>query len=233
MIAMLKSQRNVTPDIAVDVRADFARREVVLPGGETWRPTPTAGIEHYVLERIDAGGARETALVRYAAGARGPGGAEEFLVLAGSLHDDTRAYREGAYVRNPVGLARAAWAGSGGAVLFVKRHQFKVDDPRPVVIDTRTARWHRGLVPGLSVLPLHQHGAEHVALVRWAPSTLFKPHQHWGGEEILVLEGVFEDEHGAYPKGSWLRSPHLSEHHPFTRVDGALIYVKTGHLGAR
>jgi len=26
----------------------------------------------------------------------------------------------------------------------------------------------------------------------------------------LVLDGVFEDEHGTYPKGSWLRSPHLS-----------------------
>jgi len=47
-----------------------------------------------------------------------------------------------------------------------------------------------------------------------------------------VLDGVFEDEHGRYPKGSWLRSPHLSEHHPFTGPDGALIYVKTGHLAA-
>jgi anti-sigma factor ChrR (cupin superfamily) len=56
------------------------------------------------------------------------------------------------------------------------------------------------------------------------------PHRHWGGEEILVLDGVFEDEHGRYPTGSWLRSPHQSEHHPFTGPDGALIYVKTGHL---
>ena len=89
-----------------------------------------------------------------------------------------------------------------------------------------------GLVPGLTVLPLHEHGSEHVALVRWAPSTRFMPHQHRGGEEILVLEGVFEDEDGTYPKGSWLRSPHLSAHNPFTGPDGALIYVKTGHLAA-
>jgi anti-sigma factor ChrR (cupin superfamily) len=87
-------------------------------------------------------------------------------------------------------------------------------------------------MPGLTVLPLHEHGPEHVALVRWAPSTRFRRHRHWGGEEILVLDGVFEDEHGTYPKGSWLRSPHLSEHNPFTGPDGALIYVKTGHLGA-
>jgi anti-sigma factor ChrR (cupin superfamily) len=45
-----------------------------------------------------------------------------------------------------------------------------------------------------------------------------------------VLEGVFADEHGTYPKGSWLRNPHMSEHDPFTGPDGALIYVKTGHL---
>ena len=88
------------------------------------------------------------------------------------------------------------------------------------------------MVPGLTVLPLHEDGPEHVALVRWAPSTKFKRHHHWGGGEILVLEGVFEDEHGRYPEGSWLRSPHLSEHNPFTGSDGALIYVKTGHLAA-
>jgi anti-sigma factor ChrR (cupin superfamily) len=58
------------------------------------------------------------------------------------------------------------------------------------------------------------------------------PHCHWGGEEILVLDGVFEDEYGTYPKGSWLRNPHLSEHDPFIGPDGALIYVKTGHLAA-
>ena len=54
--------------------------------------------------------------------------------------------------------------------------------------------------------------------------------QHWGGEEILVLDGTFYDEQGVYPKGTWLRSPHLSQHTPYTKDDGALIYVKTGHL---
>jgi hypothetical protein len=40
---------------------------------------------------------------------------------------------------------------------------------------------------------------------------------------------VFEDEHGSYPKGSWLRNPSMSRHRPFTR-NGAMIWVKTGHL---
>ncbi len=235
MNVMAKKKGIVAQDVAGDLRADFTRREVVLPGGETWRPTPVAGVEHYVLERIGEEGARETAIVRYAAGARRPGGGgggEEFIVLAGSVHDDGGHYGEGTYVRNTGGPTRAAWAGPDGAVLFVKQYPFAVDDTQRVVIDTRAARWYQGLVPGLTVLPLHEHGAEHVALVRWASSTRFRRHHHRGGEEILVLEGVFEDEHGTYPKGSWLRSPHLSEHDPFTGPDGALIYVTTGHLGA-
>jgi anti-sigma factor ChrR (cupin superfamily) len=209
---------------------------VVRPGGEVWRPSPIPGVERYLLDRIGEEQVRETSIVRYAAGARfGPHtelGSEEFLVISGSVHDDADDYPEGTYARNPIGTAHARWAGPDGAVLFVKLHQFDAADTQRVVIDTRVARWRQGLVRGLTVLPLHEHGSEHVALVRWAPSTRFMPHQHWGGEEILVLDGVFEDEHGMYPKGSWQRSPHLSAHHPFTGPDGALIYVKTGHLAA-
>ena len=50
-----------------------------------------------------------------------------------------------------------------------------------------------------------------------------------GYEEIYVLEGVFEDEFGSYPTGTWMRSPHLSAHRPFSNT-GCTILVKTGHL---
>jgi anti-sigma factor ChrR (cupin superfamily) len=219
--------------IAMELRTDFARREVVPPDGEALWLSPSTGTEHLLLDRSGEPVARETSISRYAPGAtlraHGHGG-QEFLVLAGSVHDDVGDYPAGTYVRHPIGTAFAPCAGPDGAVLFIKRHQFKAADTRRVVIDTRTARWRQGLVPGLTVLPLHEHEPEHVALVRWAPSTRFMPHRHWGGEEILVLDGVFEDEHGRYPKGTWLRSPHQSAHHPFTGPDGALIYVKTGHL---
>jgi anti-sigma factor ChrR (cupin superfamily) len=232
MTDMMIRKHIPTQDLAGELRADFARREVVPPDAEAWQPMAIAGAERYVLDRIGGEVARETSLIRYAAGARALGGAEEFLVLAGSFCDDGNDYHEGTYVRNPIGPARASWAGPQGAVLFVKSNPFAADDSRRVVIDTRVARWNQGLMPGLTVLSLHEHGSEHVAMVRWAPSTRFRPHRHWGGEEILVLDGVFEDEHGRYPKGTWLRSPHLSEHNPFTGPDGALIYVKIGHLGA-
>lgn len=231
MIAMSKTDRVVAESVSAELRAEFARREVVLPDARPWQQSAMPGVESYTLDRTGGAIARETSLVRYAAGARRHAGTEELLVLAGSFHDDAGDYHEGTYVRNPRGPTRASWAGPRGAVVFVKLNQFAGDDTRRVVIDTHAARWYQGLVPGLMVLPLHQHGAEQVALVRWAPSTRFRPHRHWGGEEILVLDGVFQDEHGMYPKGTWLRSPHQSEHHPFTEADGALIYVKTGHLG--
>jgi anti-sigma factor ChrR (cupin superfamily) len=102
-------------------------------------------------------------------------------------------------------------------------------DQQRVVINTRAAAWHPGLVAGLEVMPLHAFGSEQVALVRWAPGTQFQAHSHTGGEEIFVLEGVFQDEHGTYPAGSWLRNPPGSVHRPWSE-GGCTIWVKTGHL---
>ena len=44
-----------------------------------------------------------------------------------------------------------------------------------------------------------------------------------------MLEGALDDEHGRYPKGTWLRNPPGSEHSPFSD-EGCLFYVKSGHL---
>jgi anti-sigma factor ChrR (cupin superfamily) len=84
------------------------------------------------------------------------------------------------------------------------------------------------MVPGLNVMPLMTQGSGST-LVRWAPQTYFNPHKHYGGEEIFVVDGVFEDEHGRYPAGSWIRSPHMSLHQPFSK-EGCTTFVKTGHL---
>ena len=96
------------------------------------------------------------------------------------------------------------------------------------VIDTTKAAWLQGMVPGLNVMPLMQQGSRST-LVKWAPQTFFNPHRHYSGEEIFVVNGVFEDEHGRYPTGSWIRSPHMSLHQPFSK-EGCTIFVKTGHL---
>lgn len=157
-----------------------------------------------------------------------PGLGEEILVLEGVLSDDMANYPAGTYLRNPPGTPRTLCS-DPGCVLFVKRYAFEPEDATVVRVDTANTPWLPGLVPGLSVMPLHQYQHEHAALVRWQPGTFFQPHAHFGGEEILVLSGVFEDEYGIYPTGSWIRSPHMSRHQPFSR-EGCVIYVKTGHL---
>ncbi len=117
---------------------------------------------------------------------------------------------------------------SRGVLFSSSLDQFDESDQATVRINTQQTDW----LPGqgsLQVMPLHDHNGEHTALVKWPAGEQFLPHRHWGGEEILVLSGEFQDEHGVYPPLSWIRSPHLSEHHPFVTKE-TVILVKTGHL---
>lgn len=185
-----------------------------------------------MLERDGQEVAKATSLVRYAPGSsfstHTHGGGEEFLVLEGVFSDEQGDYPTGTYVRNPVGSQHTPQSQSGCTIL-VKLWQMSPQDQTRVVIDTHKNSWFPGLVDGLQVMPLHNYGTENVALVKWQPGTVFQRHSHFGGEEIYVIEGVFSDEHGNYPQGTWIRSPHGSVHTPFSQ-EGCLIYVKTGHL---
>ncbi len=214
------------------LNADLSDRTVVNTTSLPWQASPTPGVSRRQIERIGDEVARATSVVRYAPGARFPahthGLGEEILVLEGVLSDEHGHYGPGTYIKNPPQSQHSPFT-EAGCTLFVKLRHLQADDLSRTVIDTRLATWHPGLVPGLQVLPLSAFGTEHTALVRWAPQTFFNPHRHHGGEEIYVVQGVFEDEHGRYPEGSWIRSPHLSQHQPFSR-EGCTIFVKTGHL---
>ena len=185
-----------------------------------------------MLDRLGGEVARATSIVRFQPGSDFPrhshDGGEEFLVLEGTFSDETGDYGAGSYLRNPVGTAHTPFTRQGGTIL-VKLWQFQDGDTQAVKIDTRAAAFGPGTVDGLAVLPLHNFNTESTALVRWQPGTRFNRHTHFGGEEIYVLEGTFRDEFGTYPVGTWLRSPHLSAHTPFSD-EGCLIYVKVGHL---
>ena len=150
------------------------------------------------------------------------------MVLEGVFADNQGRYPQGSYLRNPPGSAHAP-ASPAGCVLLVKLNMFAADDLTQTVIDTTTRDWLPGLVEGLTVMPLHQFKNQHTALVKWAPETHFHAHSHPGGEDIFVLNGIFEDQHGVYPEGTWLRSPDGSQHQPFSRT-GCTLLVKTGHL---
>lgn len=216
------------------INDDFSKRVVIRPDDYEWVESPMPGVERMMLDRIGDEVARATSLVRYAPNStfsqHEHSGGEEFFVLEGEFADEHRTYPVGSYVRNPIGTAHSPRVGEQGCVLFVKLQQFEPDDQSQFVVDTINHAWSPGLVPGLEVMSLHQYEREQVALVKWAAHTEFNEHTHWGGEEIFVIEGTFFDEHGEYPAGTWIRSPHQSQHKPFTRDAGALIYVKVGHL---
>lgn len=214
------------------LHSDFKIKVTVNTESVPWGASPVKDVDRKMLERDGDEVARATSLVRYAPNSRFTTHqhdlGEEFFVLDGVFQDEFGQYPAGTYVKNPTGSSHTPFTETG-CTLFVKlRYQDPSDDER-VVIDTELAAWHQGLVPGLTVMPLSTFVTTNTALVRWAPGTYFNPHRHFGGEEIFVVDGVFEDEHGRYPKGYWLRSPHMSVHKPFS-VEGCTILVKTGHL---
>jgi anti-sigma factor ChrR (cupin superfamily) len=215
------------------LNAEFDQRVVLRPADRQWVESPDAGMQRQWLELVGNGEVgRASQLVRLAAGTRlAPrllAGGEELLVLEGSCADEHGDYAAGTYVRSPPG-SRSGLHSAAGGLLLLKHFQFADDDRSRVVVDTRSGLWEQGLVDGLRIMPLHSHGTEHVAMVNWEPGTTFRRHRQWGGEEILVLQGVFEDARGSYPRGTWLRLPDSEEHAPFSR-EGCLLYVKTGHL---
>lgn len=98
-------------------------------------------------------------------------------------------------------------------------------DVGPVVSDSP---WVPSPLPGVNRYPLDRDGDEvavATTLVRYAPASDFDPHQHALGEEYLVLEGEFADNHGRYPVGTYVRNPAGTAHKPFSDP-GCLIWVK-------
>jgi anti-sigma factor ChrR (cupin superfamily) len=215
----------------MNINADFTQKVVMNHHDLPWLPSPELGVERRIFERQGDELAKATSIVRYQPGSAFPAHTHEFgeeiLVLEGVFSDERGDYPAGTYLMNPPGSSHAPHSKTG-CILFVKLRHLGSDQVEREVIDTKTASWFQGMVPGLNVMPLMRQGTGST-LVRWAPQTYFNPHKHFGGEEIFVVEGVFEDEHGRYPQGSWIRSPHLSLHRPFSK-EGCTIFVKTGHL---
>ena len=72
---------------------------------------------------------------------------------------------------------------------------------------------------------LQEESGHTTSIVRYAAGSSFKSHGHPLGEEIFVLDGVFSDENGDYPKGSYIRNPPKSSHAPFSK-EGCTLFVK-------
>ena len=210
---------------------DFSKNVVINTNEMDWHSSPSPGVERKPLAREEAESGHATSIVRFAANSKfdyheHPYG-EEILVLDGVFSDHNGDYTKGTYLRNPPGTGHAPFS-HPGCTLFVKLHQFDQQDRLQFHIDTETADWLPG-IGGLKVMPLHEYGTEHVALVKWPAGERFQPHTHDGGEEIFVISGTFRDEYGVYPAHTWIRNAHMSKHFPFVEEE-TVIWVKTGHL---
>jgi hypothetical protein len=97
-----------------------------------------------------------------------------------------------------------------------------------VVMCGATMPWVDSPVAGVQRRMLDRIGdeiARATTIVRYAPHSKFTAHIHHGGEEFIVLDGVFQDEHGDYPPGSYIRNPPTSRHTPGSTM-GCTIFVK-------
>ncbi len=102
------------------------------------------------------------------------------------------------------------------------------DFTAPISVHSEQIDWVPSPMPGVDRRMLDRIGGEvarATSIVRYAAGSQFSEHTHTGGEEFIVLEGVFQDEHGDYPAGTYVRNPPTTAHTP--RSDhGCTIFVK-------
>lgn len=216
------------------VNADFSRRVVIATGEMPWIPSPQAGVERRMLDRIGGEVARATSLVRYAPASSFPAHehalGEEFLVLDGVFSDEHGDYPAGTYVRNPPN-SRHTPRTAPGCTIFVKLRQMALSERDRIVIDSNIVEWTATAQSGLQRLALFSatDAREQVALERLdagaGPADADCP----GGEEIFILSGDLRDESGIYRAGTWIRNP-AGFRRSLQSNGGATYWVKRGHL---
>jgi len=97
-----------------------------------------------------------------------------------------------------------------------------------VVVHSDQLEWQPSPMKGVDRRMLDRIGGEvarATTIVRYAPGSKFSAHTHTGGEEFIVLDGVFQDEHGDFPAGTYVRNPPTSAHTPGSEP-GCTIFVK-------
>tara|TARA_R110002110_G_scaffold2233_15_gene10092 strand:+ start:4302 stop:4970 length:669 start_codon:yes stop_codon:yes gene_type:complete len=106
--------------------------------------------------------------------------------------------------------------------------ELNADFSQPVLVHSDEVEWLASPMPGVDRRMLDRIGGEvarATTIVRYAQASHFSAHTHSGGEEFIVLEGVFQDEHGDYPAGTYVRNPPTTSHTPGS-APGCTIFVK-------
>ncbi len=106
--------------------------------------------------------------------------------------------------------------------------ELNADFSQRALVHSADMPWQASPSAGVARRMLDRIGGEvarATSIVRFDPGHSFSQHTHGGGEEFVVLEGVFQDEHGDYPAGTYVRNPPTTSHTP--RSDGGCtIFVK-------
>jgi anti-sigma factor ChrR (cupin superfamily) len=106
--------------------------------------------------------------------------------------------------------------------------KINADFDERVVLHGAEMEWVETQMKGVKRRMLDRVGAESgraTSIVSYDPNSKFSSHVHTGGEEFIVLDGVFQDEHGDFPVGSYIRNPPESSHTPGSE-EGCMIFVK-------
>jgi len=112
--------------------------------------------------------------------------------------------------------------------------RINADFSRRALVVPRDADWVRSPESGVDRLMLDRIGdevARATSIVRYAAGSSFPRHLHPKGEEFLVLDGVFSDETGDFPAGTYVRNPPGSSHAPYS-ANGCRILVKLRQFDA-
>jgi quercetin dioxygenase-like cupin family protein len=214
----------------MQINANFAEPVMIQADQLPWVPSPMAGVERRMLDRIGDEVARATSIVRYAPGSsfspHTHTGGEEFIVLEGVFQDEHGDFPAGSYVRNPPTTAHQPGS-EAGCTLFVKLWQFDLGD--------RT-QFHKvmadELAPagdGLSTATLHQDARETVTYHHLDAGVSLES-QAPGGLELLVLAGSVMVGDQELTQHGWLRLPDGVKLKAVSGEQGARLWMKTGHL---
>lgn len=217
----------------MELHSDFDKQAIVHAAEQPWVPSPAAGVNRRMLDRVGDEVARATTIVRFDAGSafdpHTHGGGEEFLVLEGVFQDEHGDYPAGTYIRNPP-TSRHTPRSDEGCTILVKLWQFDPDDRTFVVQDmAKTEVFQDSSRPGVWVRPLFQDSRETVRVETWSSDEVISL-GHSEGAEYFVLSGGFTFEDEVFKVHSWLRLPAGQKINVIAQQDGATVWCKTGHL---
>ena len=210
---------------------DFLKEVLIDSKNLDWQASPMAGVWRKPLAREEAERGHATSIVKYEAGSffrshPHPGG-EEIFVIRGTFSDESGDYHAGSYFRNPPGTSHAPHSKSG-CELFVKLHQFDVNDREQVFIDTNTF-----LQSEINFHLLHVHEKESVYWIKLTQtsdlSSLYEKMEGNESIEILMLKGKLSYKHNMLNEESWFRCHDFKA--DLLNIEAcAILLCKIGHF---